>query len=220
MSDHVKINGLSLTAPISNSPWPTLDPPDTAKIHPITISLDILLDISAAGTTDDLSHSINYSGVSKVAENLCTNLSSAQSTDVITALGLAEEILKECQASITLPIQELSVHLELPKAVLRAKHASIHVSRRRDGSLSKKIEFSIKGLIVHTTVGINPPEREDKQPVIVDVTLTSDKALPKDYHFPFARLERSLSTVSNLTKDNPNFSSNDVILRLLRHPPS
>ena len=155
MNDHIKINGLSLVAPLSVSPWPTLDPPATTKVQPIIVSLDITLDISAAGTNDDLSHSINYSEFSKVAENICTRRSSSH-TNPITALGLAEEILEQCQASIFLPNQELTVHLELPKAVLRAKNASVLISRRIDGSLSKSIDFSIKGLLAHTIVGITP----------------------------------------------------------------
>lgn len=199
MADHIKINGLSLIAPVSVSPWPTIDPPEKPVLQPIVVSLDILHDIIAAGTSDDLTQSVNYSEVSKIAQKVCSDSQPSYNSGGITALGLSDRILEQCLAGISLPIAELSVNLDLPKAVLRAKSAFVHISRKRDGSLSGKVKFGIKDLLVHTVVGINPQEREDKQPVLVNIDLACNKELSRDTHLPFAKLERTLSTVSGMS---------------------
>lgn len=203
MPDHIKIHGISLTAPVSVSPWPSLDPPPKAIPQPILISLGILHDISVAGNSDDLTHSINYSEVSKLAYNSCIGSQSENSVSIVTAFGLADTILEWSLAGISQPIEELTVHLELPKAVLRADSASVYLSRYRSGALANKVKFAINNLIAHTVVGINPQEREEKQPVHVNVELSRAACPERGFHFAFAKLEQTLSRVGkSLTTGN------------------
>ncbi|THH01079.1 hypothetical protein EW145_g6981 [Phellinidium pouzarii] len=174
MDDHIKVHGLSLTAPLSESPWTTIDTSQKPVLQPIVISLDIHLDINAAGLSDDLTQSISYSDVCKSAQRACINEPSALAA-AATAYGLTEGIIEQCLAGIHLQISQLDVELELPKATLRAKN------------------FLIRDLPLHTIIGIHPHERHEKQPVIVNIELFHAKDLDRSFKFNFARLERYLS---------------------------
>lgn len=200
MSDHIRVQGLSLTASLSESPWTTVDPSKKPVFQPIIVGLDIHHDIKAAGSSDDLTKSISYSDVCKSAQSACLTVSPQFSgpgspAKAVTAFELAERIIEHCLSGITLPILQLDVELELPKATLRAKSACVKISRFRNGSPAEKHRFLIKDLPVHTIVGIHPHERQDKQPVIINVEFSHAMDLDENFKFDFARLERCLSDV-------------------------
>lgn len=190
--DHIKIQNISLITSLCESPWTSINPA-TSVSQPVLVSLDICHDIGAAGLTDDLSQSVDYSAACKSAQKAC----SMDSTDFAapTAYGLAEKVLQQCVSDINLPISEIGVEIQLPKAVLRARSASVSVSRKKDGSLSKSPLFKINELVVHTVVGINPQERVDKQPVVITLALEHASDLDKSFKFNFACLERQISDV-------------------------
>lgn len=190
--DHIKVQNISLITSLCESPWILIDLSKPVS-QPVSISLDICHDIGAAGFTDDLSQSVDYSAACKSAQNACN----ADSTDLAapTAYGLTNRVLQQCLSDINLPISEVGVEIQLPKAVLRAKSASVSVSRKKDGSLSKSPLFKINELVVHTIVGINPQERVDKQPVIITLALEHASDLDNSFKFNFARLERQISDV-------------------------
>lgn len=190
--DHIKVQNISLITSLCESPWTLIDLSKPVS-QPVSISLDICHDIGAAGFTDDLSQSVDYSAACKSAQNACN----VDATDLAapTAYGLTNGVLQQCLSDINLPISEVGVEIQLPKAVLRAKSASVSVSRKKDGSLSKSPLFKINELVVHTIVGINPQERVDKQPVIITLALEHASDLDNSFKFNFACLERQISDV-------------------------
>ena len=135
------------------------------------------------------------------------------------AYALASRILSsavEYISSTLGPIQsqspslKLSLDLTLPKAVLRASSASVHVSSPQSDNGAKSIQLQVKTprfrlneLPVHTIVGINPHERLHKQPVVLDLEflynpqskVEAEKPLPSSFKFPFAQLEARISDV-------------------------
>lgn len=190
--DHIRIHNISLVTSVSESPWTSIDSV-TSVSQPISISLDICHDIGAAGFTDDLSQSVDYSAACKSAQKAC-NVVSTDFT-VPTAYGLAERVLQQCLSDINLPISDIGVEIQLTKALLRAKSASVSVSRKKDGSPSKSPLFKVNDLVVHTIVGINPQERIDKQPVVITIAFERAFHPDRSYKFNFARLERHISDV-------------------------
>lgn len=189
--DHIKVQNICLITSLCESPWTSIDLSKPVS-QPVSISLDICHDIGAAGFADDLSQSVDYSAACKSAQNACN----VDSTDLAaTAYGLTNRVLRQCVSDINLPISEVGVEIQLPKAVLRARSASVSVSRKKDGSLSKSPMFKINELVVHTIVGINPQERVDKQPVVITLALEHASDLDNSYKFNFACLERQISDV-------------------------
>ncbi|KAH8112282.1 Dihydropteroate synthase [Phellopilus nigrolimitatus] len=187
MSDHIKVHGISLTATLAESPWSSVDASKKPLLQPICISLDIHHDLRAAESSDDLIHSIDYSALCKSAQKASSQEAYLpESTEIapVTAYGLAERILEHCLSGVDLPISQLDVQLELPKAVLRAKNACVKISRHKDGSLAAKHRFLINDLPLHMYIGLHPHEHMDKQP----------QDLNKDFKFNFAKLERHISS--------------------------
>lgn len=197
MNDHIKVHGLSTSTLLSESPWSTIDASLKPVSQPVIISLDIEHDIQAASRSDDLTRSVDYSAISKIALGACNPDSSSSTPPTPTAYGLAERIIEHCLAGLGQPVSRFGIELELPKAVLRAKSAGVMVSRRKDRTLADRHKFYIKELPVHTIVGIHPHEREDKQPVFISLELVHAADLDKDFKINFAKLERRISNVRN-----------------------
>ena len=190
--DHIKIHNISSTANICESPWTSIQPTKLVN-QPVFISLDILLDIRAAALADDLTHSVDYSALCKTVQKTCVSVADGTSTP--TAYGLAELILEKCASDIRLPIAQIDVDLQLPKASLRAKSASVLLSRKRDSTLSRPTRFKINELVVHSIIGINPQERIDKQPLVITLTLERTSQIERPFKLNFATLERQIADV-------------------------
>jgi dihydroneopterin aldolase/2-amino-4-hydroxy-6-hydroxymethyldihydropteridine diphosphokinase/dihydropteroate synthase len=68
----------------------------------------------------------------------------------------------------------VKVSIEKPRALLRADAAGISIIRRRDGETVKKEgedRVFVKDLRLVTIIGVNPWEREERQNVIINLTL-------------------------------------------------
>lgn len=96
------------------------------KGQPFELDVTLQLDLSAAGATDDLTRTVNYSTVSKriVAVML------AEKNDLIerAATRVAEAVLTE------FPVEEVTVLLKKPRAPVPADfdYMAVEITRRRE----------------------------------------------------------------------------------------
>ena len=149
MDDRIRINGLHLLASVLGSAWPSKDTGDArqAELQPVIVSIDIHHDLESACRLDDISHSVDYSRLSKKIRDACITPGSQELTPEMP-YDLAERILDSCLKEINQPVQQVVVELEFPKLVLRAKCAGVTLIWTSGESTSKKHGFFIKELLV------------------------------------------------------------------------
>ncbi|OCB89176.1 Dihydropteroate synthase [Sanghuangporus baumii] len=195
MDDRIRVNGLHLYASVCGSAWSSKDSRDSqrAELQPVIVSIEVHHDLQSACRLDDISHSVDYSRLSKKVRDACSS-SSSQGLVPETPYGLAERVLDSCLREINQPIRQFVVELEFPKLVLRAKGAGVRLVWRRDDALvSKRHSFLITELPVHAIVGLREHERKDKQPVLISLELDHAKTGHRDLYFSFSKLERRIS---------------------------
>ncbi|KAI9311042.1 Dihydropteroate synthase-like protein [Dichotomocladium elegans] len=155
------------------------------KSQPVVISVWLYTDITAAGNSDIVTNSIHYGHVTKAI----TKLAETSSFKSIEALGHA--ILKVC--CVDFGAVRTTVRLEQPKALLHAAAAGVQLSRTRkdfdgvnDGTVETLGDKSglgvedmvfVKDLRLSTIIGVNPWEREEKQVVLINLTVYPSKLL-------------------------------------------
>lgn len=139
-----------------------------SRPQPILLSLWIKTSVALAGSTDHLPYSINYGTVAKTVSALVEN-STFSSLD-----HLAEEV-SHLVLGPALGAGWVRVVVEKPRALLRADAAGISITRRREknGRVIAEGEdrVFVKNLRLVTIIGIHPWEREEKQSVIINLTM-------------------------------------------------
>ncbi len=97
------------------------------KGQPFELDVTLGLDLSAAGATDDLTRTVNYSTVSKRIMAVML----AEKNDLIerAATRVAETVLAE------FPVEEVTVLLKKPRAPVPADfdYMAVEITRRREG---------------------------------------------------------------------------------------
>ncbi|ORX58203.1 Dihydropteroate synthase [Hesseltinella vesiculosa] len=148
-----------------------------AKSQPVVISVWLYTDITAAGDTDHVTNSIHYGHVTKGITKL------AETNTYQSLEALAHAVVKLC--CVHFGAERTMVKVEQPKALLHAAASGIQLSRTRQdfsdeavtdtlGDVSKlgyEDMLFVKDLKLHTIIGVNPWEREEKQIVIVNLTI-------------------------------------------------
>ncbi|CAI2175476.1 17556_t:CDS:1 [Funneliformis geosporum] len=167
MEDKIIINNLEVHNIIGVDSW------ERVKKQPIIINLTIFTSLSQAGNTDNIQqYSIDYGTVTKVV----TKFSEESSFKSIEAL--ADAIAKLCITEFHIP--KIYIRLEKPKALLHAKCAGVEITRTKDEySESPKTTnengnsdiIFVRDLKLISIIGINPWERDEKQSVIINLTI-------------------------------------------------
>ncbi|OBZ76322.1 Folic acid synthesis protein fol1 [Grifola frondosa] len=180
LRDLIRVKNLSLTVSFTDgSRWPSNQP----AVQPVVITLAIAHDLRQTAQTDDLSHSINYSGiVSSIRKAI-------DGTSFPSVEALADLV---CESCLTLHshIQDIFVRISRPKALLYACAAGIELSRHRIGKAPPEETFFIEGLECHAIVGVNPCEREERQRVRFNIWLT--RGTSRKSPFDFRNLTRKI----------------------------
>jgi len=181
--DTIRINDLTLLAKLKDgTQW------SAPTLQLVKISLSIAYDVRTSGELDDLGHTLNYASI----VNTLTESSNAGSFDSLEAL--TDSIFKRCFKTY-LQIQSLSVKATKPKALLRGKSVSLHVSRTRDSPSDTQESFSLEDIQFPVLIGVNPEERMTKQMIKMNLTLFGQaSSSPVDYR----RLEKQIHEVSQL----------------------
>lgn len=167
------------------------------KSQPVVISVWLYTDITAAGNSDHVTNSIHYGHVTKAI----TKLTETGTFKSIENLGHA--IVRLC--CVDFGAERTTVKVEQPKALLHAAAAGVQLSRTRQdfkddptgnetlgdvSGLGKEDTVYVKDLRLSTIIGVNPWEREEKQVVVVNLTVypspllfsTKDDQEKKSHH--------------------------------------
>jgi dihydroneopterin aldolase/2-amino-4-hydroxy-6-hydroxymethyldihydropteridine diphosphokinase/dihydropteroate synthase len=132
--------------------------------------------VALAGSTDHLPYSTHYGTVCKAV----TSLVEGSGTTFRGIEHLAEEVAglllgPEVQADW------VRVVIEKPRALLRADAAGIEITRSREGAEGEDKVF-VNNLRLVTIIGVNPWEREERQNVVINLTLHKRPDKHYDFH--------------------------------------
>ena len=196
ISDIVFVDTLRLSANIGSDCWGRIRP------QPIEITVYLHLKpsfLQAAAESDDVVDSIHYGHLTKAISTLIKSKSGSDSSgfkgidDLIRAVtACAFELAGEAVA-------EVRVVLNIPKVILLASGFFVDVVTARDGSnltvVSRKV--SVGDIVVPVIIGVNPPERKEKQRVLVNIAFHEDPSSSQDVDY--SSIISKLSKVSRLS---------------------
>ncbi|KAF7722729.1 trifunctional dihydropteroate synthetase [Apophysomyces ossiformis] len=167
------------------------------KTQPVVISVWLYTDITAAGNTDHVTNSIHYGHVTKGITKL------AEKSTFKSLEALAHAVVRLC--CVDFGALRTTVKVEQPKALLHAAASGVQLSRTKEdfgsdssvvdtvgdvSGLGKDDMVFVKDLRLSTIIGVNPWEREEKQVVVINLTIypsclsstASDWDVNKSYH--------------------------------------
>lgn len=159
-SDKLIIRDLRTSATVGPDRWGKTRP------QPITLSVYIETSFAKAGKSDDVADSIHYGhlakGISKLT-NGATFVSLMALAEAVVALAMSHDER----------VQSVEVDAHAGNQFLQAEHLGVHLRRTRDGiaeAEAREDRTMISDLRVDTIIGLNPPEREAKQVVLLNLT--------------------------------------------------
>src|SRR5258707_8402298 len=167
--DKIILNKLSVRAPLGASHWRKPGSEDLPQ--PLFISAEIPNSVRPAAASDSLSDSVNYGTLAKTIEKVVAEVVPSAQINSLEALGRA--ICVGCLEEFPTLI-EIQIEVEKPRSHLLAKGIGVKMTTRR--SDSRKIEvmsslFYVRDLELSTIIGINPWERNLRQPVLVNLEM-------------------------------------------------
>ncbi|EMD36886.1 hypothetical protein CERSUDRAFT_114805 [Gelatoporia subvermispora B] len=172
-SDYIGVRDMLLTVPLHDgAQWPATKP----AAQPVQVSLTLAHDVRHTAETDDIAHSINYSSVLKGVVQSCEN-KSFSSTEALRD-HILEAVFTQCPA-----MPDLSVKINRPKALLHAQSAGIEARRKASQGDPSSDVFYIRSLDCPAIIGINPCEREERQRVCFDISLTGRRRSEPPFDF-------------------------------------
>lgn len=155
LPDRISVNGLQVRMTAGLDAWGRAIP------QPVKIDAHMYTDVSRAGSTDEIKHTLNYGTLYRALERFAAN---AQCTSPVQiAEGCMNVCLEECQAPYA------DVRITLPKALLHADAGGVFLSRGRD-TISEPT-LCIHCLRVDAILGVNSWEREHTQRIVVDMDI-------------------------------------------------
>jgi dihydropteroate synthase/2-amino-4-hydroxy-6-hydroxymethyldihydropteridine diphosphokinase len=142
------------------------------KEQPVVITVALFTDISAAGNTDHVTNTIHYGHVTKAITKL------GEKSHFESLEGLAHAIVQ--LGCVQFGAARTQVTVEQPKALLHAAASGVRLTRAKEdfegdpttgavSGLGVEDEMYVRDLRLHTIVGVNPWEREEKQVVVINL---------------------------------------------------
>ena len=172
MSDEIYIQNLRLSAIVGPDAWHRPNKP-----QPLTLSARLLINTSAAGSSDDIRETVSYGEICKVVTAL---IEREKAFHCIEQLGWKITALAEKQKWGG---ERFEIEVTLPKGLLRAEGGigfRCCVVRDPDDQGTepqwddgKEYEWLIKDLNLACVIGVNPHERVEKQAVVVNLRILS-----------------------------------------------
>ncbi|KAJ8489163.1 hypothetical protein ONZ45_g13685 [Pleurotus djamor] len=157
--DKVFVDTLQLSGTVGKDCWGRLKP------QQVTISIYLHLKplfLDRAGLSDDVRDSVHYGHLTKSITNIVQSDTAAfKSVD-----DLARALVKEASKLAGDAAVEVRLIIGLPKFILMANGFEVDWT-----SSSTERTVSVKDLILYVIIGVNPPEREAKQRVIVNISV-------------------------------------------------
>ncbi|SJX62233.1 related to multifunctional folic acid synthesis protein [Sporisorium reilianum f. sp. reilianum] len=175
---------------------------ERVQAQPVTIDARVHTDVSMAGKSDHLPHSIHYGVLVKQLEAHCAN------HRYRSLEALAEGLAKVCIFILHAP--KVTLNVEKPRSLLHAASAGVQIVRTPadymlgdvhpipshidpvqhldelrlspSSALALDDKVIVRDLIINTIVGVNPWEREDKQDVKLNLVVYSGLSRAKEAH--------------------------------------
>ncbi|EJD51844.1 Dihydropteroate synthase [Auricularia subglabra TFB-10046 SS5] len=186
-ADIIAVRDLAVRACIGKTAWDRPDAED--KAQPVLVSVWIPYNLTLAGSSDDLAHSLNYGALCKTVQ-LCFG----EEAKFESVEAAANQIAEACFAGFP-TLMRLRIRVEKPRAALRAKSVAVEVERARLCGLHalNPDVFLVNDLELCPIIGVNPWEREAIQPVIINMSLEPPSSLDSPFDYP--RILREVTDV-------------------------
>ncbi|SPO26241.1 related to multifunctional folic acid synthesis protein [Ustilago trichophora] len=175
---------------------------ERVQAQTVTIDARVHTDVSKAGISDHLPHSIHYGILVKQLEAHCA-------THRYRSLeALAEGLAKVCIFVLHAP--KVTLNVEKPRSLLHAASAGVQIARTSDDYMFANIhpipsnldptqhldelrlsptstlalddKVIVRDLIINTIIGVNPWERQDKQNVKLNLVVYSGLSRANETH--------------------------------------
>ncbi|KAJ3049583.1 trifunctional dihydropteroate synthetase, partial [Rhizophlyctis rosea] len=217
MADKIIVRDLEVRNIIGVDAW------ERSKRQPLNINITIHTSIDASGEKDLLSESINYGTVAKVVQEF-SEKTSYRSVEAL-AQGIAQVCVRDCKAGM------VTVRVEKGKALLHARCAGVEITRSKaDIDLIEHIQsvgtsvphpphsrldavgedqIFINGLVLNTIIGVNAWEREERQRVVLDLTihLRFDPTVLIEDHVPKMHNYRTITRIVSKYVEESNYKT-------------
>lgn len=173
-NDFVRVNDLSIHASV-------LDFYQSAILQPLLVSVSIPSDLSLPGALDDLSHSLDYSSLCACIQRTAAGKESNKKGEKVW--NSIEELAEQLLVSLlrTFPrsasgsgICSMTLNVQLIRRIMNCRGAGVEVFRRGLAKTSLTSAF-LRDLEVDTIIGVRPRERNLKQKVVLNVSLTPNR---------------------------------------------
>ncbi|KAF8208855.1 hypothetical protein K438DRAFT_1961408 [Mycena galopus ATCC 62051] len=155
LKDTIIIRDLRITSTVGADRWGKVRP------QPVVVSIHVEASLVEAGATDNVADSIHYGNLTKVV---------VKATQDATFLNLSD--LAESIAHLTLSMDDrvtaTNISVYAMNQFLRAESLGIEIRRSRTMSDAYNICL-IQDLRATIIIGVNPPEREEKQTVLLNL---------------------------------------------------
>ncbi|OSD00426.1 Dihydropteroate synthase [Trametes coccinea BRFM310] len=174
-SDFIRVKDLALTVSFSDgSRWPS----STPHPQPVLVTCSIAHDVRNAAAGDDLSHSVNYSAVA-------SNIKAVGDAEVFPSIEAFADRIRETHARRFPESGALTLSIARTKALLYGTSFGVEITTIGPNDEPEEETFFLRGLVCYAILGIHPHERQRKQRVCIDVSLTKQRARsvhpPLDY---------------------------------------
>jgi len=176
-SDVVFIDTLRLSATIGPDCW------NKEREQPIEITLYLYLRdgfLKAAGESDDVLDSVHYGLLTKEI----TKLVRSEKSVYKSGDDLVDAVTKRAFDFAQDAVDRVRVVLAVPKIILLAESFALDVIIAKQPFAVLQKTVNVKDIVIPVIIGVNPPERESKQRVIVNITINEVPSLegtPLDY---------------------------------------
>jgi FolB domain-containing protein len=152
----------------------TLNPYKPAEKVPLKVNVSLYTNFHEAGTTDDLTKSINYAHLSTAILTL------AETTKFTSFEELAQEV--GSLSIIEFGAEGACIKLEQPKSFFNVDSAGIEITRIknkfRESPIEDQLVLLIKNLNLPTIIGIHGYERNHKQLLRTSIRITVANGSP------------------------------------------
>jgi dihydroneopterin aldolase len=178
--DLITIRDMRLHASVGPDRW------GKPRAQPVSLSLWLggaAQFLARAGRSDDLAHTLNYGAVYKAVRGALDAHESAFASLSALALKAVNTVLATAMPEPTSELLPFArVVARAHNQFLRADGLEVDVrtgtrtgnsDAAAGGDVWWKIAHTIRNVRLHALIGVNPPERAAKQPVVVSVTLHS-----------------------------------------------
>ncbi|KDR78138.1 hypothetical protein GALMADRAFT_119053 [Galerina marginata CBS 339.88] len=198
--DVVFVDSLRVAANIGRDCW------GRAREQPVELTVYLHLKesyLGAAGESDNVVDSVHYGHLTKAISNLIKSRTESDTPGFDNADDLTRAVTERAFELAGEAAAEVRVVLDVPKMILLATGLSVDVTTAKGtlGVLSKKV--LVKDIVIPVIIGVNPPEREVKQRVVVNIIFhenTSSVSGPApNYQETVSRLSKDIEASSYLT---------------------